>query len=620
MISDYIVGNKYYIKTDNSLVSPIPVANTEQIYLHFNAGDGKYRINGGAWVSASSILIQITQTYARININGTIHPFGSSTEKTFEIYGTLYYKVVTSPNLSPYPYLKSVAIVNPIEIELDTLNCESHVVSKTADTNLLYKDTVYGLFREEQNILTPSVVFEYSKVPDFNYVYIPSLSRYYFVTNVTLVRNNIYRVDLKVDVLCTYDSDIRTQIAFISRSGTSGSNTAYTIDERIPLNKVLQKSVSKLTYAGRSGMNFNPNINATDYCVVVSVVYNSASALTISGSKSSYDSNLPTISNYMGYSPVIKSFAITYNDWITFCDYLIRHEDDASFLVSAFMYPFIVSNDAFVTAGLKAIYLGENSSGVSGYQMQGRFGHYERAYTYTFNKRYTSSHLEFLNYEPYNKYEIYLPFYSWVSLDTREIIGKTINIYYTNDYVNGNSQIILYNNTDNRIIEAYPVSIGIALSISTTNAFNNQNLKDSYMLNMIMGLISGGSQMATGIASDKLGGIVGGALTGAKAVMSQINNDMFIYDKAHTIVGGGMLAMYTNMDAFVRNTYVMPEIYLTSEFFTINGYKWDVYTTLSGCSGHTEIPEMHYVPSTYKFITKTEIDEIISLAKNGIIL
>ena len=624
MISDYIVGNKYYIKTDNSLVSPIPATNTEQIYLHFNAGDGKYRINGGSWVSASSILIQITQNYARLNINGTIHPFGSSTEKTFEIYGTLYYKGVTSPDLSPYPYLKSVAIQNPIEIELDTLNCEPHLVSKTASTNLLYKDTAYGLFREEQNILTPSIVFEYSKVPDFNYVYIPSLSRYYFVTNVTLVRNNIYRVDLKVDVLCTYDSDIRLQNCFVSRSGSIGNETMYLIDERVPLNKIPQISKTKLTPVVSSGLVFNPNKNTSDYTIVVSVVTNNASAYTQTGSKNNiWDSNLPEITNLMGNSPAIYSYAITYSDWVNLCQKLLDDDSLETYIVNAIMYPFNVSNDAFVSAGLKPIYLGTENSGVSGYIMQGTFSHYRYYWSHQFSKRYTGQYNEFLNYEPYRKFDIYLPFHGWVNLDTRKITGKTIYIYYEHNYVTGNSQVLIYNHTDNVLLDTYPVNVGVKLPISSTNARENQNQRDTATLNMIMGLYGSAIQMGTGAMSDKLGSVLGGGLSGAKAVMSKVNSDMYIYEKASTAMGSDMLTMLTPMDCWVREIYHTPEIYFNlTDFVTINGYKWDEYgdiTTL-GCSGHTEIPEMHYVPSTYKFITKTEIDEIVSLAKNGIIL
>ena len=59
-----------------------------------------------------------------------------------------------------------------------------------------------------------------------------------------------------------------------------------------------------------------------------------------------------------------------------------------------------------------------------------------------------------------------------------------------------------------------------------------------------------------------------------------------------------------------------------------NGYplrKYDALTkTIGGVTytytGYTEITQMHYTPSSYKYITTAEIDEIEKLAEEGIIL
>ena len=621
MKNNFVIGNEYYIKITQEN-SEMATASTEQFALIFTSG--KYRISGGTWVSANNILLsKIPNNYIKISISGS--PVGSiETDSYFEIVGTLGNIISFNYSLSVCKAVQQYTIPNPIEIELDNLNCEPHLVSKTSGTNLLYVDTAYGVFREEQNVLTPSVVIEYDSVPNFNYVYIPSLSRYYFVTGITLVRYRVYRVDLKVDVLCTYDSDIRLQDAFVSRCRTTYASTPYLIDERIPLDKIPSKVTSKLSYDVASGLQFNPKRNTNDYTIVVSVITNNASATTQTGSKSNlWDSNLPEVSNFMGNSPSIYSYAITYDDWVTLCQKLLDDDTLETYVVNAIMYPFIVSSDAFVSAGLKQIYLGSENSGVSGYVMQGTFSHYRFYFDCTFSKRFTQGYNNFLNYEPYRKLEIYLPYHGWTTLDSRRVVGNTIYIYYEHDYVNGDSQILIYDHTNNVLLDTYRVNIGIKLPISSTNARENQNLKDSSFMNMIMGMYGSAIQMGVGAGSGKYGSAIGGGFSGAKAYMNRINDNMFIYDKANTLVGTEILGNISPMDAYIRETYFAPVSgFDATKFAELNGYKWDEYVNISSanCSGYTEIPDMHYVPSSYKFITKTEIDEIISLAKNGIIL
>lgn len=52
---------------------------------------------------------------------------------------------------------------------------------------------------------------------DYNYVWIPTLRRYYYVDSVDLISANITRLHLKEDVLMSWKSLIRSQTAFIER-------------------------------------------------------------------------------------------------------------------------------------------------------------------------------------------------------------------------------------------------------------------------------------------------------------------------------------------------------------------------------------------------------------------
>ena len=51
-----------------------------------------------------------------------------------------------------------------------------------------------------------------------NYVYIPDFNRYYFINDITSVRQNLWRLSLHVDVLMSYKKEINNTYAFISRN------------------------------------------------------------------------------------------------------------------------------------------------------------------------------------------------------------------------------------------------------------------------------------------------------------------------------------------------------------------------------------------------------------------
>lgn len=68
--------------------------------------------------------------------------------------------------------------------------------------------TLSGALREECSMLTPSIVYQSSDVPTFNYVYIPIFNRYYYVTSLSSVSKNVWRMELNCDVLMTYKNEI----------------------------------------------------------------------------------------------------------------------------------------------------------------------------------------------------------------------------------------------------------------------------------------------------------------------------------------------------------------------------------------------------------------------------
>ena len=81
---------------------------------------------------------------------------------------------------------------------------EKNKIGKSLSSGL----TLNGNLRDECSITSPSILVEATSLVDYNYCYIPEFKRYYFISDITSVRNNLWRVSLKCDVLESFKTDI----------------------------------------------------------------------------------------------------------------------------------------------------------------------------------------------------------------------------------------------------------------------------------------------------------------------------------------------------------------------------------------------------------------------------
>lgn len=75
---------------------------------------------------------------------------------------------------------------------------------------------------DDTSILTPRLKVRDNGIimVQYNYCYIADFKRYYFITDVTISNGYIY-IDLKVDVLMTYQNEIKNLYAVIKRQQTA---------------------------------------------------------------------------------------------------------------------------------------------------------------------------------------------------------------------------------------------------------------------------------------------------------------------------------------------------------------------------------------------------------------
>lgn len=101
---------------------------------------------------------------------------------------------------------------------IDLYNCgdENNKITKSDLTDIIQ---LTGTFRGEVSVMNPVVQIETStNISGYNYAYISDFGRYYFITDIKAVRNGLWQLSLKVDVLMTYHTEILALSAVIRRN------------------------------------------------------------------------------------------------------------------------------------------------------------------------------------------------------------------------------------------------------------------------------------------------------------------------------------------------------------------------------------------------------------------
>lgn len=75
-----------------------------------------------------------------------------------------------------------------------------------------------GNLKESSSIINPTITIESSSPASFNYAYIDTFNRYYFVKDVTVIHDNIMRLSLAVDVLESFKTQILAQPVIIDKN------------------------------------------------------------------------------------------------------------------------------------------------------------------------------------------------------------------------------------------------------------------------------------------------------------------------------------------------------------------------------------------------------------------
>ena len=105
-------------------------------------------------------------------------------------------------------------------IRLGQCGSDAHVLNKT----VLYTISIEGILRNETNISKPTILIEHDNNALFatNYMHIPDFNRYYYITDIRHIRNHLYEVSGRCDVLMSHAAGISISPAIIDRTTQPG--------------------------------------------------------------------------------------------------------------------------------------------------------------------------------------------------------------------------------------------------------------------------------------------------------------------------------------------------------------------------------------------------------------
>lgn len=91
-----------------------------------------------------------------------------------------------------------------LDVILCTTASEPNRIHKTIDNQL----TFTGSLREQSSVVNPVINLQGANLAGYNYMYIPAFGRYYYITDITSVRNGLWRITGKCDVLMSFAAQI----------------------------------------------------------------------------------------------------------------------------------------------------------------------------------------------------------------------------------------------------------------------------------------------------------------------------------------------------------------------------------------------------------------------------
>lgn len=235
-----------------------------------------------------------------------------------------------------------------------------------------------------------------------------------------------------------------------------------------------------------------------------------------------------------------------------------------------------------------------------------------------FDLRYTDAAASPRRWALYNaRYQVYCPYYGFVELDPRLVVGCTVTVEYAIDIYNGTANIYIVRHQtrgSTTISETIDVrNCTLALDLAVAQNLNGEKAASAIgqglsMLGSVMGAVAG---FASGNVIGTIGSIASAGTTASAAIQNLRGPD----------IGGGLngpgMASFTGPQScyIVR---VVQDMIIPESFPSMHGRPLMATRTLGNLTGYTEVESVHM--DGFGSATAGEVAEIERLLKSGVIL
>lgn len=545
-----------------------------------------------------------------------------------------------------YRNTESTTILSPIVYETEKtplvlyrLKTKRNKVNKVVGTDIIYVGTIYGAFNNVVALRSPVIDVEGFNITEtYNYVYVVSLNRFYFVNNIDLVTDKTTRISLSEDVLKSHRDLILLQKGLVTRSEEKG-NQLKIVDDRFPLESV--KTVEYITPTHTaSGTNLEnitidtqipSNISDQKRNFIVAVLPPPREDFTDVDAPTG--TLLPTIS--WSASPCATLYLCKLHELREYLNGLYWQSEYVTYLNSIILLPFDLSS-AYDQTYITNFNVGGNGvvcddgeirdgtipSGVSVLQVP-RVTYRTSPYLILADIEFPSAQ-NWYEREPYTVYEMYIPFVGWIQLDIENVRSCRLLVYYTLDYSTGNATVYVYNATRQQVIYTTSCQLGSKLSVSSTNNSDLARERENIELNSLMSALTSGISVLGGAVTESPKMIVGGLVSAGKGIASQVNAERMLVQRGHVTYGSGESGYHGIMDVQLRKTYYKPVLSSSNETNIYNkqqGKPYNNYVAFSTLADgyYIEVGDIQFNANGYD-IYNEEINEIVTLLQNGVIL
>ena len=206
----------------------------------------------------------------------------------------------------------------------------------------------------------------------------------------------------------------------------------------------------------------------------------------------------------------------------------------------------------------------------------------------------------YLDYEPYTKFEIFLPYIGYKEISANDIMTKNISLKYHIDILSG--ACVAYLKCGDSILYSWNGHCSMQIPLSGTDM--------SQMVTGILGIVGGAATTIGGAMSGNFSVAAAGA---EKMASNAINNLKPTIEKTGSIgAASGILGIQTPYIIITRPRQALP--FKQNQY---TGYPSFMTVTLSSITGFTIVQEIRLqnVPAT-----TNELAEIEELLKQGVII